>query len=60
MIFFIKISPFVLQISWEAPQGAYGTIISYLVQVEKYDGLVYHEKVAAEQTTVLVSNLSKL
>lgn len=45
---------------WEVPPGTYGTVLLYLVLVERYDGLVFRENIEADQTTVLVPNLSKL
>ena len=56
---FIKISPTLLQITWSSPSVTNGVIQSYLVQVERYDGLVYSDSVEGEQTSVLVPNLSK-
>ena len=36
-----------------------GVIQSYMVQVERYDGLVFSDIVNGDQTSVLVPNLSK-
>ena len=58
-LLFIKISPTVLEITWNIPLVTNGVIQSYLLQVERYDGLVYSANVDGEQTAVLVPNLSK-
>jgi len=52
-------SPTLLQITWSSPIEPNGVIQSYLVQVERYDGLVFSNNVDGEQTSALVPNLSK-
>ena len=56
---FIKASPTLLQITWSSPSVTNGVIQSYMVQVERYDGLVFSDNIDGEQTSVLIPNLSK-
>lgn len=56
---FIKISTSVLQVQWNSPQVTNGVIQSYLVQVERYDGLIFSNSFEGQQTSALVPNLCK-
>ena len=56
---FIKISSSVLQVMWNSPRVTNGVIQSYLVQVERYDGLIFSNSFQGQQTSALVPNLCK-